>query len=120
MFTATPRQGYLLVLQVKNPWGENVGTIDISAMHTNNPCGWNEVVESFDNDLYPIGSFVYVPKQAAEAFVMGEKTAWLVHHGQVKYTGQGDEKFKVEYVHNATVEVQNFFREKEARRALET
>ena len=92
MPTAIPNQGYLFVAGLKNPWGESVGAIDTSAMHTRTPGKWKMVVSVWEprqvngqtlESRYRVGDAVYVP-QASEPMIMAEKTVGLILEGDVK------------------------------------
>ena len=43
MLNAKPRQGFMFVAPIKNPWGEMVGNIDISPMTKATPGSWRQV-----------------------------------------------------------------------------
>ena len=92
MLNVKPRQGFMFVAPIKNPWGEMVGNIDISPMTKATPGSWRQVCGVADDRVvegrvvaseYRVGDAVYLPRDSAQPFVMGERTVGLVHESQV-------------------------------------
>ena len=105
VFTAKPRQGYLFVVPIKNPWGEKVGAIDISPMHDATPGSWRIVTGIPDiAGEYEVGDAVYMDKNAAEPVIMGPATVGLVHESKIKACIPGG-TFRMELVDSLTVNV---------------
>ena len=113
MLQAHPRQGFLFVVPIKNPWGEMVGNIDISPMTNATPGSWRQVCGVADDRVvegrvvaseYRVGDAVYLPRDSAQPFVMGERTVGLVHESQVSaYLRAGE--YSAVYVDSSTAAV---------------
>ncbi len=107
----TPRQGFILTIPVKNPWGESTDTgIDISPMVHTAPGSWHQVIQAWEGSTYLANSFIYVARTAGEMVVMADRTIGLIHESQIKMTLPRD-SFKPEYDTASTEEYMAAFKE---------
>ncbi len=80
----TPRQGYLLVAQAKNPFKE--AKIDLSELHGRALCEWHLVL-SGETPTAKAGDLVYARKGSADAIIVDDgRVLGLLHEGQISAT----------------------------------